>query len=68
VRVGSGATSSESISNLGRFSVDVGSVNRVRDNDNDNDDNDNGEELGADETDKLVGQLIDYVSDLTLLP
>jgi hypothetical protein len=68
VRVGSSATSSESIGNLGWFSVDVGSVNRVCDNDNNDDDNDNGEELGADETDELVGQLIDYVSDLTLLP
>jgi len=32
--------------------------------DNDNDD----EELGVDEADELVGQLVDYVSDLALLP
>ena len=35
--------------------------------DDDHDDDDNDEELGADETNELVGQLIDYVSDLTLL-
>jgi hypothetical protein len=65
VRVGSSATSGESTGNSGWSLVDVDSVNRVRDvNDDDND----NEELGADETDELVGQLVDYVSDLTLLP
>jgi hypothetical protein len=36
------------------------------DHDNDDDDN-NNEELGADDMDELVGQLVDYVSDLALL-
>jgi hypothetical protein len=35
--------------------------------DNDNNDNDD-EEPGVDEMDELVGQLVDYVSDLALLP
>ena len=35
----------------------------------DHDDGDNSEEFGVDETaSELVGQLIDYVSDLLLLP
>jgi len=34
-----------------------------------NDDNDNNdEELGIDETDELAGQLVDYISELALLP
>ena len=35
---------------------------------NDHDNYDDNEEFGVDDTDELVGQLIDYVSDLTLLP
>ena len=31
-------------------------------------DDENDEEPDADETDDLVGQLVDYVSDLALLP
>jgi hypothetical protein len=29
---------------------------------------DDDDELGVDGTDELVGQLVDYISDLTLLP
>ena len=49
----------DSTGSLGQPLVDAG----VGD---DHDDNDNDEELGADETNELVGQLIDYVSDQTL--
>ena len=54
---------SGSVDNPGQsFADDV----RVADSlDHEVDDND---ELGVDETDELVGQLVDYVSDLTLLP
>jgi hypothetical protein len=58
VRVGSGPPSGGGTGNPGQLLVGV---------DNDREDGDNDEELGADETDELVGQLIDYVSDLTLL-
>jgi hypothetical protein len=61
VRVGSGSSGCEGTGSLGRPSADMGGVN------NDNGDNDD-DELGLDETDALVGQLVDYVSDLTLLP
>ena len=59
-----GGSSSTSIGDgtgsLGQPLVDVGV-------DDDHDDDDNDEELGADETNELIGQLIDYVSDPTLL-
>lgn len=38
---------------------------QVISHDNNNDDND--EELGINDVDELVGQLVDYVSDLALL-
>jgi hypothetical protein len=63
VRVGSCLHSSQCTDGLGQTSADVGRVGNDHNNDDDND-----EELGVDETDELVGQLIDYVSDLTLLP
>ena len=64
VRVGSGKSSGESVVGSGRLSA--GCVEEVDGLDHDN--NDNDEELGIDETDELVGQLVDYISDLALLP
>ena len=58
VRLGSDPPSSEGTDNAGQPLVVI---------DKDGKDGDNDEELGADETDELVGQLIDYVSDPTLL-
>ena len=43
----------------------VSDVELVADPDHDDGDD---EELGVDETDELVGQLVDYVGDLALLP
>lgn len=65
VRVGSRETNSRRPGDLEQVSVDGGWVAGGVDHD-DNDDND--EELGIDETDELVGQLVDYVGDLALLP
>ena len=59
VRVGS--FSGEVVDSLGRPLVDLGGVSADHDDDHD-------DEHGANETDELVGQLIDFVSDLTLLP
>ena len=53
------SSSNEGVGNGGQPLAGVGSVN-------DHEDYDENEELGADETNELVGQLIDYVSDLTL--
>ena len=54
---------------------DVGSSGSVLDVDGraagkagEDSDDDNEGDLGGDETDELVGQLVDYVSDLVLLP
>ena len=59
VRVGRGVSDSGNVHG-------PGSVNKhVHGGDDGDSDN---EELGVDEADELVGQLIDYVSDLTLLP
>lgn len=59
VRVGS----SRGTEGLGQLS---GDNVRMADGLDDNDDND--EELGVDEMDEQVGQLVDYVSELALLP
>ena len=61
VRVGSGS----SVGDLEWLSVDDVSMAGGLDHNNDNNDN---EELGVDEMDGLVWQLVDYISDLTLLP
>jgi hypothetical protein len=65
VRLGGGVSSynDKGVDDVGQEPVGVmGDLDR--DDGNDNDD----EELGVDETDELVGQLVDYVSDLALLP
>ena len=59
VRVGS----SRGTEGLGQLSGD-----NVRMADGLDDNNDNDEELGVDEMDEQVGQLVDYVSELALLP
>ena len=64
VRVGSRKSSGEIAVGSGQPLVDcVVAVDGL-----DCDSNDNDEELGIDETDELVGQLVDYVGDLALLP
>ena len=67
VRVGSGGGPGGSERSL---ADDVRMLDSLdQDNVNSSDDgNDNDEELGIDKTDELVGQLIDYVSNLALLP
>ena len=64
VRVGSGISVDEDRGGLEQPLADganvAGGLNHT--------DDDNDEELGVDETDELVGQLVDYVSDLALLP
>ena len=61
VRVGSHSSSCENVDSLEEQAlVDAGGVGEDHDDDN-------NEELGADDTDELVGQLVDYVSNLTLL-
>ena len=60
VRAGGGSADGQGMGGPGQPLVYAGGVDDNREDDND-------EELGADETDELVGQLIDYVSDLTLL-
>ena len=61
--MGNGICSSRDADALGQPFVDgasaVGGFNH---------DDNNDEDLGVDEADELVGQLVDYVSDLTLLP
>ena len=59
VRVGS--FSGEVVDSLGWPLVDLGGVSADHNDDHD-------DEHGANETDELVGQLIDFVSNLTLLP
>ena len=56
-----GSFSGEAVGSLGQSLIDLGGVST-------NHDDDNNEEHGADETDEMVGQFIDFVSDLTLLP
>ena len=56
-----GSFSGEAVGSLGQSLVDLGGVSTDHDDDN-------NEEHSADETDEMVGQLIDFVSDLTLLP
>ena len=61
VRVGSCSSGCEGADSLEEQAlVDAGGVGEDHDDDY-------NEELGADDTDELVGQLVDYVSDLTLL-
>jgi hypothetical protein len=63
VRVGNGICSGRDADGLGQPFVDGASAVGGFDHDDDND-----EDLGVDEADELVGQLVDYVSDLALLP
>ena len=62
VRVGNRSPGCKGAGSLGHALADVGNLG------DDHDDYDDNEEFGADDSDELVGQLIDYVSDLTLLP
>ena len=63
VQVGSSGSGSSGVSDSEQPLVDgTGTAGGLDHND------DNDEELGVDETDELVGQLVDYVSDLALLP
>jgi hypothetical protein len=62
VQAGSGS-SGDGTGSLGQPPANVGGVSNEHDGEEDND-----EELDAEETDESVGQLVDYVSDLTLLP
>jgi hypothetical protein len=61
VRAGSGS-SGNGTDSPGQPPANVGSISNEHDGEEDND-----EELDAEETDESVGQLIDYVSDLSLL-
>jgi hypothetical protein len=65
VRLGGGVSSNndKGVDDVGQEPVGVmGDLDHNDGNDNDD------EELGVDETDELVGKLIDYVSGLALLP
>jgi hypothetical protein len=57
---------------VGREAITGGNMGNMRGSELvdhlDHDGDDVNEELGVDEADELVGQLVDYVSDLTLLP